>query len=80
MFTTESLGFLRGLARHNNKPWFEAHRESYERDVRAPMRALIEEIAGTQARDFTLAPAVGKFCSAGSRQLGATWRLALGVL
>src|SRR6266513_5339312 len=44
MFTPASLAFLRGLARHNNKPWFEAHRESYENDVRAPMRALIEEM------------------------------------
>ncbi|HEX9582225.1 MAG TPA: DUF2461 domain-containing protein [Gemmatimonadales bacterium] len=41
-FTTASLRFLRGLARHNTKPWFEAHRADYERDVRAPMRALIE--------------------------------------
>ena len=44
MFTPASLAFLRGLARNNNKPWFEAHRESYENDVRAPMRELIEEM------------------------------------
>src|SRR5207247_11445403 len=50
MFTPASLAFLRGLARHNNKPWFEAHRESYENEVRAPMRALIEEMDVRLAR------------------------------
>ena len=44
VFTPASLAFLRGLARHNKKPWFEARRESYENDVRAPMRELIEEM------------------------------------
>ncbi len=55
MFTPASLAFLRGLARNNNKPWFEAHRESYENDVRAPMRALIEEVDVRLAR---LAPEI----------------------
>ncbi len=55
MFTPASLAFLRGLARHNNKPWFEAHRESYESDVRDPMRALIEEMDVRLAR---LAPEI----------------------
>ena len=50
MFTSASLAFLRGLARHNAKPWFEAHRESYERDVRTPMRELIEEMDVRLAR------------------------------
>ena len=50
MFTPASLSFLRGLARHNAKPWFEAHRESYENDVRAPMRELIEEMDVRLAR------------------------------
>ena len=43
-FSTASLQFLRGLARHNAKPWFEAHRDEYEQTVVAPMRALIEEL------------------------------------
>src|SRR2546426_5070919 len=50
MFTPASLAFLRGLARHNNKPWFEAQRESYEHDVRDPMRVLIEEMDVRLAR------------------------------
>jgi uncharacterized protein (TIGR02453 family) len=44
-FSPSALGFLRGLKRNNNKPWFESHRGQFERDVRDPMRMLIEEMA-----------------------------------
>ena len=43
-FTPMALRFLRGLAKHNNKEWFEAHRDEYEREVREPMRDLIGEM------------------------------------
>jgi len=43
-FGPGALRFLRALARNNRKPWFEANRERYERELRAPMRALIEEM------------------------------------
>jgi len=43
-FGSESLAFFRGLARHNAKPWFEAHREAYEEHVRAPLTALVHEM------------------------------------
>jgi uncharacterized protein (TIGR02453 family) len=43
-FTTETMKFLRGLARNNDREWFEARRDVYERVVRAPMLALVEEI------------------------------------
>src|SRR5256885_17164689 len=43
-FTSAALRFFRGLAKHNEKPWFEAHREEYEKEVREPMRALIEDM------------------------------------
>lgn len=49
-FTARALRFLRGLARNNSKPWFEAHRQDYEDEVRAPMRALIEEMDVRLAR------------------------------
>ena len=39
-----ALTFLRGLARNNRKPWFEARRETYERELRAPFRELVEEM------------------------------------
>jgi len=54
-FTPDTLRFFRGLARNNRKPWFEAHRADYEREVRAPMRALIEEMDVRLAR---LAPEI----------------------
>ena len=43
-FTPDSLKFLRGLARNNDRVWFEARRDIYERSLKAPMLALIEEI------------------------------------
>lgn len=43
-FTPEALGFLRGLKRNNNKPWFEAHRADYERVLLNPLRRLAEEL------------------------------------
>ena len=43
-FTSASLAFLRGLADNNAKPWFEEHRAEYERDVREPLLALVEEV------------------------------------
>lgn len=49
-FTPATLRFLRGLAAHNNKPWFEAHREEYEAAVKAPLQALIEEVDVRLAR------------------------------
>lgn len=42
--TPESLKFLRGLARNNDREWFEARRPVYEQRIKAPLHALIEEI------------------------------------
>ena len=44
LFTSDSLAFFRGLARHNRKPWFEAHRSDWERHVKGPMADLVEEM------------------------------------
>ena len=55
-FTPGALRFLRGLAKNNNKTWFEAHRAEYENDVREPMRDLIGEM---NARLATFAPEIG---------------------
>jgi len=43
-FTPEAMKFLRGLARNNDREWFEARRTTYERALKAPMLALVEEI------------------------------------
>jgi uncharacterized protein (TIGR02453 family) len=55
-FAPSALRFFRGLAAHNDKQWFEAHRTEYETDVRAPMRELIEELDVRFAR---FAPEIG---------------------
>ena len=55
-FTPAALRFLRGLAKNNNKEWFEAHRSEYESEVREPMRDLIGEM---NARFARFAPEMG---------------------
>ena len=55
-FSKQALTFFRGLARHNEKSWFEAHREEYESEVRAPMRELIEDL---DTRFAQFAPEIG---------------------
>jgi uncharacterized protein (TIGR02453 family) len=43
-FSNHALKFLRGLKRNNDREWFAARKEVYEREVKAPMLALIGEI------------------------------------
>jgi uncharacterized protein (TIGR02453 family) len=43
-FTPEALKFLRGLARHNDRTWFDPRKPIFERELKAPMLALIEDI------------------------------------
>ena len=43
-FTAETMRFLRGLAKHNDRTWFEERRPVYERAVRAPLLALVEAV------------------------------------
>ncbi|MDH4065925.1 MAG: DUF2461 domain-containing protein, partial [Acidobacteriota bacterium] len=53
MFSNKTVAFLRKLKKNNDRAWFHAHREEYERDVRAPMLAVVERLA----EDFqTFAP------------------------
>lgn len=49
-FSPATMRFLRSLAAHNEKPWFDAHRDEYEAAVKAPMQALIEEMDVRLAR------------------------------
>src|SRR5262245_22640582 len=49
-FTAGTLTYLRGLARNNRKPWFEAHRDQFEALVKGPMLELIEEMDVRLAR------------------------------
>ena len=43
-FRPAAFQFLRDLGRNNEKTWFEAHREVYERELREPMRRLVETL------------------------------------
>lgn len=43
-FSEVGLKFLRGLARHNDREWFNARKAVYEAELKAPMAALVEEI------------------------------------
>jgi uncharacterized protein (TIGR02453 family) len=55
---------LRGLKRHNDRTWFAEHREAYERDVRQPMIALVERLAGVLpsfAPDLVASPRVSLY-------------------
>src|SRR5215472_6186967 len=40
-FAQESFRFFRDLAKNNNKPWFDAHREVYETYVVGAFRSLL---------------------------------------
>jgi len=43
-FSEEGLRFLRALARNNNRDWFRARKDIYERTLRAPMAAVVEAV------------------------------------
>jgi uncharacterized protein (TIGR02453 family) len=44
-FTPKTLAFLRALKRNNDRDWFHARKTQYEADVRAPMIAVVEQLA-----------------------------------
>ncbi len=51
MFPSEALTFLRGLARNNDREWFNARKEIFETKLKAPMLTLIEAI-NAELMDF----------------------------
>jgi uncharacterized protein (TIGR02453 family) len=44
-FSPEFFAFLRDLKKHNDREWFAANRQRYERDVEAPMLQFIADLA-----------------------------------
>ena len=54
-FRPAAFRFLRDLERNNEKAWFEANRDVYEREVREPMRLLVETL---DARLGSIAPEI----------------------
>jgi uncharacterized protein (TIGR02453 family) len=43
-FSGDALKFLRGLKRNNDRGWFEARRDVFEKELKAPMLAVIGEV------------------------------------
>jgi uncharacterized protein (TIGR02453 family) len=49
-FSKATFRFLRALARNNNREWFKAHQDAYERDVRDPFLRLIADLQAPLAK------------------------------
>lgn len=49
-FRPAAFAFLRGLAKNNRREWFEARRETYDAELREPMRALVDEVDAVLGR------------------------------
>jgi len=45
-----AIRFLSRLKRYNTRPWFESNRAVYEQEIRAPLKALVEEVDVLLAR------------------------------
>jgi uncharacterized protein (TIGR02453 family) len=43
-FPSETFAFLEGIKAHNDKAWFDAHRDLYEAGYVAPARAFVEAL------------------------------------
>ena len=43
-YSPEAIKFLRSLARHNDRAWFDPRKATYERELKAPTLAIIEEV------------------------------------
>jgi uncharacterized protein (TIGR02453 family) len=44
-FTPKTLSFLRSLKRNNDREWFRARKDQYDEHVKAPMLAVIDQLA-----------------------------------
>mgnify|MGYP003335490925 CR=1 FL=1 len=44
-FTAKTLAFLRALKRNNDREWFRERKDQYEEHLKAPMTAVIEQLA-----------------------------------
>ncbi len=43
-FSNEALKFLRGLKKNNDREWFGERKDVYEKQLKTPMLALIDEV------------------------------------
>lgn len=51
-FTSQTSDFLWELAFHNERPWFQAHKEQFEQLLNRPFKALAEDTAALMAQRF----------------------------
>ncbi len=54
-FPKETFAFLEGIKAHNEKPWFEAHRDLYDAGYVAPAKAFVDALGPALRK---IAPAV----------------------
>jgi uncharacterized protein (TIGR02453 family) len=64
-FTKQAFTFLSSLAAHNNREWFEAHKQDYENYVREPALDFISDMAGEM-------PAISKHFRALPQKVGGS--------
>jgi uncharacterized protein (TIGR02453 family) len=60
-FPEGTFRFLAGIAEHNERPWFEAHRRDYEQFYVAPARSLVAALGPrlrTISRSVSFAPKI----------------------
>ncbi len=65
-FGPKAFRFLKDVRAHNDKAWFQEHREEYERYLLEPLRDLVTDLADFMLDidlSFEVAPAVGKTIS-----------------
>lgn len=48
-FSDDAVKFLRGLKRNNNREWFQARREIFERELKRPMLAVVSRVTDAMA-------------------------------
>jgi uncharacterized protein (TIGR02453 family) len=63
-FQPRALSFLRALKRNNDREWFKARREQYDELLRAPLLAIIEQLAldfQSFAPDLVASPKVSMY-------------------
>ena len=54
MFTPETMDFLWGIRFNNNREWFAAHKQQYQRALLAPMKELAEALKPSLPDDMRL--------------------------
>ena len=48
-FPVEGIQFMRGLARNNNRDWFQARKAVFDEHVKAPMAGLVDALIPTRS-------------------------------